>query len=499
MHYSYPLKTRNAMDVLNQIIDGLSKEEIRFFKIFAHRQDSSGERKDMALLDYIRKNPESESESKIVTKLYGKGDKNAYYRLKNRLLEDLNKSLVLQHSSDEEILQIYQLLAIVRIFTSKNQHQIAFHFLRKAEQRAQKVENNELLDIIYGEFIQLSHTLLVINPEIYIAKRKENNEALARLREMDDVLAVVSYRLKISQNFGEQENALKNMLELVTNQYAGNATFLRSGRFRIKLFSLVSQLLLQRKDYLSLEDYLVQTWKEFSDEHIFTRNTHDTKLQLLTYIVNALFKNGKVSESLAFAENLHAAMQEFNNLLYDKYEIFYYNALVNNYSTSDIPKAITLLQEMQNRPNLKKVPFYELFIYLNLATSYFDLKNYNQAIKNLNKLYHIDSYPKADKTLRFKISIAELIVRYELNDLDFWKYRYEQISREYQDEFSRPSGQRELDLLKMMDRGVNEVEGLKNKSLRADLDELLAHLKQTSTEDEVIHYYRWLNEKVYGK
>jgi hypothetical protein len=127
------------------------------------------------------------------------------------------------------------------------------------------------------------------------------------------------------------------------------------------------------------------------------------------------------------------------------------------------------------------------------------LKNYNQAIKNLNKLYHIDSYPKADKTLRFKISIAELIVRYELNDLDFWKYRYEQISREYQDEFSRPSGQRELDLLKMMDRGVNEVEGLKNKSLRADLDALLEHLKQSSTEDEVIQYYRWLNEKVYGK
>jgi hypothetical protein len=51
----------------------------------------------------------------------------------------------------------------------------------------------------------------------------------------------------------------------------------------------------------------------------------------------------------------------------------------------------------------------------------------------------------------------------------------------------------------MMDRGVNEVEGLKNKSLRADLDALLEHLKQSSTEDEVIQYYRWLNEKVYGK
>ena len=486
------------MDVLYQIIDGLSKEEIRFFKIFAHRQDAGLERKDIALLDFIRKNPNQTDESKIVGKLYGTGDKNAYYRLKNRLLEDLNKSLVLQHNGDEEFLQILQTLSVVRIFTSKNQHQVAFSFLRKAEQKARKIENHELLDIIYGEFIQLSHSLLVINPETYIALRQENNDSLARLRQMDDVLAVVSYRLKVSQNFGEQENTLMQMLESVTTQFAGETSILKSSRFRIKLYSLVSQLLLQRKDFVSLEAYLLQIWKEFSDDQLFTRNNHDTKLQLLTYIVNTLFKNGKISESLGFAEQLHTAMDEFNQLLFDKYEIFYYNALVNNYSTSDIPKAIGLLQEMQTRPNLKKVPFYELFIYLNLATSYFDLKNYNQAIKNLNKLYHLDSYMKADKTLRFKIAIAELIIRYELGDLDFWSYRLEQILREYQEEFDKPSGQRERSLLHLMKHSVDLVDGLKNKSIRNDVEDLLAQLHQTSTEDEVIHYYRWLNEKTHG-
>ncbi|MFM2285968.1 MAG: hypothetical protein RLZZ543_1465, partial [Bacteroidota bacterium] len=93
------------MDVLYQIIEGLSKEEIRFFKIFAHRQGAESDRKDIALLDFIRKYPHQEAESKIVSKLYGNGDKNPFYRLKNRLLEDLNRALVLQHNSDEEILQ----------------------------------------------------------------------------------------------------------------------------------------------------------------------------------------------------------------------------------------------------------------------------------------------------------------------------------------------------------------------------------------------------------
>ena len=59
------------MDVFYQIVDGLSKEEIRFFKIFAHRQGSEIERKDIALLDFIRKNPTKNDENKIVQKLYG--------------------------------------------------------------------------------------------------------------------------------------------------------------------------------------------------------------------------------------------------------------------------------------------------------------------------------------------------------------------------------------------------------------------------------------------
>ena len=486
------------MDVFYQIVDGLSKEEIRFFKIFAHRQGAEIERKDIALLDFIRKNPEKNDENKIVQKLYGNSDKNAFYRLKNRLIDDLNKSLVLQHNNDDEVLQLFQLLSLVRIYCAKSQHQIALSFLKKAEQKAKRIENHELLDSIYGEYIQLSHTLLNIDPETYINLRKENSLALARIRQLDDVLAVVSYRLKVTQNFGSQEFSFLQILENVTKQFADEKVVLASPRFRIKLYGLVSQLLLQRHDYQSLEVYLLQIWDEFLNDHIFNKNNHDTKLQLLTYIVNTLFKNGKVQESLAFAEKLYASMQEFNRVHFEKYEIFYYNALVNNYSTSDIPKAIDLLKEMQLKPNVKKMPFYELFIYLNLATSYFDLKKYSLSIKNLTKLFLLDSYKKADISLRFKIALSELIIRFELGDFDFWKYRYEQVLKEFLAEFSLQSSSREATLFQLVNRSLELPTGLKDKSIRPDLDQLLAELKEQTSEDEIIHYYRWLNEKVYA-
>lgn len=485
------------MELLSQIVYGLSKEEVRFFKIFAHRQESNEQRKDIRLFDFMRKKGDKD-EDKIVHQLYGKTDKNAFYRLKNRLVDELNTALVLQHQGDEEWLQLMRLLQIVRVYLAKSQHHVALYFLKKAEQKARKIENHELLDIIYGEFIQLSHTLLIINPEEYISLRKENNEALKRLREMDDMLAVVSYRLKITQNFGAKENSLLEMLEQVTDQFLDAPSAKKSARFRFKLYSLVSHLLLQKKDYQSLETYLLQTWESFTQEALFTRNTHDTKLQMLTYIVNTLFKNDKIQDSLVYASKLKEAMMDYNKLLFNKYEIFYYNALVNNYSTFDIPEAIRLLKEMQNIENIKKLPFYELFIYINLATSYFDIKDFSQAIKNLNKTYLMDSYAKADGALKFKIAVAELIIRYELKDLDFWKYRYDQILKEFKKEFEKDVNEVERNLLQLVNRSIEFPSGMRSKDLKEEIHSLVGELESQSEEDEIIKYSRWLKEKTHA-
>lgn len=483
------------MDILNQIVEVLNKEEIRFYKLFAHRQQGNSERKDLYLLDALRKNPDA-SDEKIFRKLYPDGDKNAYYRLRNRLLEDLNRSLMLQHYDDEELLMIFHLLTVVRIYISKNQYQLAFHFLRKAEQKAQKTENHEILDIIYGEFIRLSNELLVINPETYVSLRRKNSETLNRLRQMDDLLAIVSYRLKITQNFGEKQNSLMGILEETTNSFMQDAALAASPRFRFKLYSLVSQMLLQKQDYLSLEAYLKKTFAEFSNEQLFNRNNHEIKLQMLTYMVNSLFKIGKVDESLQYSSLLYEAMQEFNNLHFERFEIFYYNALVNNYSTFDIPKAISILQDLLQNKNLRKVPFYELFVYLNLATSYFDLKQYNQAIRHLSKAYLIDSYKKADASLKFKIAIAELIIRYENGDIDFWNYRKEQIIRDNQTELEEDKHLKEKELLKILEKSSLEPDGIRSKKIRPMIEDYLEKWENSEQESEVIRYLNWLRDKI---
>ena len=58
------------MDILNQLINGLNKEEVRFFKMYINRFEKTENRKDVQLFDYIRKSADRFSDDIIFKKLY---------------------------------------------------------------------------------------------------------------------------------------------------------------------------------------------------------------------------------------------------------------------------------------------------------------------------------------------------------------------------------------------------------------------------------------------
>ncbi|MBK6399381.1 MAG: hypothetical protein IPF75_14260 [Bacteroidetes bacterium] len=118
------------MDVLNSIVSGMSKEQVRFFKLFMGRSHYHEDRMDEKLFDYMRKSGDEYDEEKIVHTLYRKSDKNAFYRLRNRLLADLNKSLMLQHVDDDENLYLLHLLSLAKYFLGKNNTKTTLYFLK---------------------------------------------------------------------------------------------------------------------------------------------------------------------------------------------------------------------------------------------------------------------------------------------------------------------------------------------------------------------------------
>lgn len=482
------------MDVLNFIVNTMSKEQVRFFKMYASRF-TVDERKDLLLFDYMRKSGNKYEEEKILKKLYDGKDKNAFYRLKNRLLSDINKSITMQHFDEEETISAYHMLALARYFFIKNSIDASYYFLKKAESKSRAVENYELLDVIYGEFIRLSHEKTIINPELYISRRKENRESINNLRAIDDVLAAVSYRLKITQNFSPEENPVLPLLQKTVNDFSKDKELNKSHKLRFKLFHAVSQILLQRRDYKALEDYLLNIYREFQKEKLFSKSNHDTKLQLLTYLVNALFKNDKLKQSLKYADELRKAMEEYHHMLYDKYFFFYYNSLVINYSKLNADKAISILEDLKDNEKIKSNAFYQTFVYLNLVILWFDKRQYKDAIKNLNKLYQLDQYKSTDENIRFRIAVTELIIRYELKDFDLLEYKIDQVRRDFKSFLNR--SEKEKEFIGIVRSIINSADHKADKKLANRVKLFLKERDKDTDEDiEIISYNNWLKEKI---
>jgi len=478
------------MNDLYTIISKLDRKESRNLKIFLNRTNASADRKDIALFDLAKKSYPNVDEDLIVNELYDTEDKNSFYRLKNRLQGDIDKSLLLLYFNKTAYNDVVNFISLARLFQEKGSYQLAFKYLKKAESKAIKNEFFDLLDLIYSGLIRLSHESVEFNPIDYIEKRKENHKSLHVLQEIDDVLAALIYRVKISQNFSTHNYQFTELLQKTINDYANAEEVKKSAKLRFKIYHSISRILLQQSDFKSLEDYLQTTYYEFLSENLFDKSNHETKLQMLTYLVNSLFKNNKIRESLEKAEELYIAMKEYDELLYDKYLFYYYNSLVINYQVTDKHKAIEVLLEAKTKKAIQELPMFIVFIYLNLAVFYFDLKNFKSARQNLAKLKREDSFNALDNVFKLKINVTELQAFYEIGDIDLFDYQLKNIQKDFKDLLKKEEYQRETLFIEILS-------GLDSGNAKQGVNEFLEmYSNKHDGDNDIVNYNEWLKSKI---
>lgn len=479
---------------LYDIINILNKEESRNLKIFLNRTNAHQGRKDVMLFDYVRKNKNDIDEHQLLGKLYDSSiDKNSFYRLKNRLLSDINKSLLILHFDKNDYNLVINLISLAKLFSNKGDYKVAFGYLRQAEQKAIKNEFFDLLDLIYSDLIKLSHESVEFNPIEYIEKRKKNHKSLHVLQEIDDLLAALVYRIKISQNYSTHNYQFTEVLQKTIDEFIDNDEVKKSPKLQFKIYHSISRILLQQRDFISLEAYLKLTYADFLDRGLFNKSNHETKLQMQTYLVNSLFKNNKIEESLESTNSLYKIMGEYDNLLFDKYLFYYYNSLVINYQVSDKNKAIDVLLEAKTKREIQQLPFYTIFVFLNLAVLYFDTKDYKNARKNLAKLKLSDSFKNMDNVFQFKVNIVELLNFYEFGDIDLFDYQLNLIQKDFKDVLKKEAYAREKIFIEI----VAKMEVLTQAEIQLKVNEFVQLVpNDESAENDIIDYNEWLKSKL---
>mgnify|MGYP001383483064 CR=1 FL=1 len=474
----------NALDT---IVQSLSKEEVRFFKLFLKRTNNK-DRKDLDLFDYMKKKKVDFTTKDVLKKL--ETNPNNYYQIKNRLYHELNNSMVWQYIWKDKQSKSFSFVLLSRVYKNKGELELSFHYLKKAEKEAIDSELYEVLSIIYSEIIQLSHELISIDVDHYIELKRNNIKILSEIDEMDLLLAKIMYDIKTKQNFGKSDGSLVKLIKTKYGKILKEKNLVNSPRFRIRLFKMYSRLLLQERDYQSLEKFLIESYNEFLKDKLFDRSNHNEKLTLLTYLTNCLYKTNKHKKSLKYADKLFISMKEYDSFLYDKYLFYYYNMLVLNYAKTDKKKALDYLNKASESEVIKKLPSYNSFIYLNRSLIYYYEDNYKESVKNIARLIIQEDFLLLDKSFQLKILVAELMIRILVSNKNL-NDKIMNINKHYKSLLLEKHHIREKKMIDLIFNKINDCDVLENK------EDLLSIISDSDAEDiDIISYNIWIKENI---
>ena len=474
----------NALDT---IVQSLSKEEVRFFKLFLNRTDNKN-RKDVDLFDYMKKKKGDFTTKDVLKKL--ETNPNNYYQIKNRLYHELNNSMVWQHIWKDNQSKSFSFVLLSRVYKNKGELELAFHYLKKAENEAIDSELHEVLSIIYSEIIKISHEILSIDVDYYIELKINNIKILSEIDEMDLLLAKIMYDIRTKQNFGKSDISLVKLIKTKYGKISKEKNLVNSARFRIRLFKMYSRLLLQERDYQSLEKFLIESNNEFGKDKLFNRSNHNEKLTLLTYLTNCLYKTKKYKQSLKYSEQLLISMKEYDSFLYDKYLFYYYNMLVLNYAKTDKKKALDYLNKASKSEAIKRLPSYNAFIYLNRSLIYYYEDNYKESQKNIARLIMQEDFLLLDKSFQLKILVTELMIRMMLSNKNL-NDKITSIKKGYDTLLLEENHIREKKMIDLIFKMIH------NDDIEVEKKDLLSIMSDSESEDiDIISYNIWIKENI---
>jgi len=481
------------MDILQDIIKSLEKEELKSYKLYSKRTHDFKGRIDLELFNSIKVNPEW-SDAQHFKLVYNKEKPdNRYYRLKNKINEDVGVVLCNLNRNEKEI-EALHLLIISKVFFKKNQLQLAQHYLKLSEKKAIAHEDYSTLEIIYELFIQLSLQNIKESPETYIKKREENSNRLALLRELENNFSLLSYKLKTTQNLVVTKT-FKAWMDSTLEKTQGLSYVKNSATLRFKVFQNICRLLLLTQDYTALESYLIKSNADFEHDTLFNKETHEIKIQLYIYLCNASYVLKKHQQALAFAKKLQHALSEYNKLCYEKYIFYYYNILVNNYSKTNPEKAIETLEEAKTQPVIKETPNYMGFVLLNLAITHFDIHKYKAASKYLVRLYISDAFKNYDEAFQLKISVFELCNKIESGEIEPAEKLATLLYKKLAELKNKETLVVEIAVLQLMQQYIDKSFP-SWRSMKEKINHFIKKFTSAEENQTIINYTEWLAGKV---
>jgi len=474
------------------IIKALTKEEVRHFKLFLKRSNTKVSDAPVSkLFDYLRKNVDKDD--KIIYETKFKDLKaNAFYRLKNRMLIDVNKSLlVLNYNKNDRIL-IHNYLILSQVFLYKSEYAITYNFLCKAEKKAIENEYFSILEMIYDQMIVLSRRYVDLPLPSILKKKKEIIKKKKEIQAINNMMAEVTWYLQRS-NFRSKGLDIIGELDNIKGKLDDIELLERSPSLRMRIQESIRMTLIQKGDFNSLNIYLAETLREFEDDKVFNKNNHNQKIVMQTWLINTNIVLLNFHLVFKYSEELKESLHQYNNLYYETHIWTYYQCIFAAcFYTNQPQRCQQILINYAKDEVVKDHSLYHTNFNINSAIIYYCLNDVKKANIYLNKLLEPAFFDAFNDEMKLTVKIVELLFYFKNRDYDYFNYSIKNLKKKYGKILTLPQFERQnafLKVLRILSKDVTcdllETEQVVNKFIK----------NSPSFEvftNEAIHYQSWL-------
>jgi len=485
------------MDKLQELINTFSEDDKREFRLFINRQKNKKQRKDLDLFELINKQVPAKE---IQSTLYKSPNKVAYHTLRKRLLKHLTDFIVLkQIDSDTTATSSIAGLISLSSYLFKNQsNNFGWRTLKKAEQTAIDNEQYELLNNIYHLQIEESDSEHAPDINDIYKKWKINKELVNENEKANIAYNFIKKELNNVKMTGEDKN-LEKIIDNLLKKYELNDLVFKRPHILYKVLDLTRRVMLSRKDFYSFEPYIIKTYKKLEDSFGFSKRNHFYKINILYMISHILYRNRKFEESNEYLQSMHDNMEEYNHSYYQQFYPKYIMLKAANFAyLNQNLKSIETLVDIKENEIKKMTTVDQLNIKINLIVYYFNQELYKKANYIMQTLNHSDKWleKKIGVEWVLKKNLIEIILQYELGNIDIVLNRIRMFERSYSGLFQHPIYKRVNIFIQMIKTIIDTPLIMQNQVFIDKVQSTLV-IQESDQEDlQAMAFYGWLKAKM---
>lgn len=477
------------MDILESLIVEMSPLDKGLFRYFLQAEKSA--RRDLQLFEMMDHHPEWTAE-KMTKRLYRTDNRNAYHSLRKRLMAQMMDFIALRQTrSNLPEKQDQRWLAMAVYLLDRGHAEKAERFLLKAQALAESRRDYRALDELYLLRIRRA-TALAIKLNDWVKPWQENRQRLEEVERLTIASALVKERLSLARKSGGMLD-LDGTVSEVFSQVKLTKEMANDAAYMLELCSVIRSAVISTKNYHRFEPFVSRVYRRLERSNAFAAAGTTVQHGFLYMVVHVMYRNKKFRE----AEQLVEHLRTLSATATEKARSILLHAAILSYSGRNIEAAEMVQSALADKKTRYSIED-TLNMQLNLCVYLFQSEAYRKSNKVLLDMGHTDAWleKKMGKEWRFKKSMIELIVQYELGNTEISLQRLRALEKYFSGFLQHPSYQRASIFIRFIKQLILHPERVTSEAFKEEVEHANMGLPGDQEDIQAITFFQWLRSKM---